>query len=503
MSDQFIRDYLQASIRARLRPLWIRLDAGHRVLAFEGKPEVYGLRGLAIGDALDERLDFLVGLEPAVLDQPFVLPLIEDGEGGGAEIHVLAHRGEIFVLFLDASEEFRARQGVQQIANEEQIRVYRQQQLLEEVERARRVAEEASQLKGRFIANMSHELRTPLSSITGYTHLLRGAIDLDTVAAHANAIERGAQHLLALIDNILDQARFEAGQLEVRAAPARLDNLRDDVATVFRPLAAEKSLGFGIDCEGDWPDKVAIDALRTRQIVINLCSNAIKFTDRGEVRVVMTWADGRLSVAVRDTGPGIPEDARTRVFEAFRREHTNADQRAGAGLGLSISARLAERMGGSLALASEPGVGTTFTLDIPAPAVAPEPVKAAGPRRSARILVTEDDADIAMLMRIFLEDAGLCVDVSENGAEAVEWAIANRPELIFMDQNLPGMNGPEAIAAMRAGGLDVPIIAMSASADGEDSRRALDAGADDFIGKPVDPSDMLARVAHYLPESST
>ncbi|MCB1736875.1 MAG: response regulator [Gammaproteobacteria bacterium] len=502
MSDEFIRNYQQATIRARLSPLWIRLDSGHQVVSFEGKPDVYGLKGLQVGDALDDRLDFLVGLEPAMLDQPVILPLIEDGKGGGAQIHVLAHRGEMFVLFLDASEEFRAQQDVQQVANEEQIRGYRQQQLLDEVERARRAAEEASHLKGRFIANMSHELRTPLSSITGYTHLLRTTTDAKSIADHANAIERGAQHLLALIDNILDQARFEAGQLEVRPAPARLDNLRDDIATVFRPLAADKSLRFGVDSDSAWPELTAFDALRVRQIVINLVGNAIKFTDQGEVRVQMQWRDGRLNVAVRDTGPGIPAEAQARVFQAFQREHTNADQRAGAGLGLSISAVLAERMGGSLSLESKPGVGTTFRLDIPAQEVEQGPVQARVPRPGARIQVTEDDADIAMLMRIFLEDAGLQVDVVENGAEAVERVLAKAPELIFMDQNLPGMNGPEAIKAIRERGISTPIIAMSAASDGEYSQRALEAGADDFLAKPVDPDDMLTRIARFLPENT-
>ncbi|MCP5137837.1 MAG: response regulator [Gammaproteobacteria bacterium] len=502
MSDDFIRDYQQATIRARLRPMWIRLDAAHQVLSFEGRPGVYGLEGLKIGDVLDERLDFLVGLEPSILEQPFILPLIEDGKGGGAQIHVLAHGDEMYVLFLDASEELHAQQGVQQVANEEQIRGYRQQQLLDEVERARRAAEEASQLKGRFIANMSHELRTPLSSITGYTHLLRNTVEPATINAHANAIERGAQHLLALIDNILDQARFEAGQLEVRPAPARLDNLRDDIATVFRPLAADKSLGFAVDSDGAWPELTAFDALRVRQIVINLVGNAIKFTDQGEVRVRMRWREGRLNVAIRDTGPGIPKEAQSRVFQAFQREHTNADQRAGAGLGLSISAVLAERMGGSLSLESEVGAGTTFILDIPASEVTQKAAEPRMPRRGARIQVTEDDVDIAMLMRIFLEDAGLDVAVVEDGAQAVEKAVSDTPELIFMDQNLPGMNGPEAIRAIRARGINTPIIAMSAASDGEYSQRALNAGADDFLAKPVDPGDMLTRIARFLPEKA-
>ncbi len=497
MSDALITHYLEAYIKGRLKPCWIRLDDQHVVVSLDGNPDVYGLKDLQVGDSLDERLDFLIGIEPRYLTEPMVLPFVESGDGHAAHIHVLSQNDALYVLYLDATAEFRDTQEIQQVANEKHILSYHQAKLMDELKRARLAAEEASRLKGRFIANMSHELRTPLSSIMGYARLIGEGQAPEKTQQHSDSIERGAQHLLSLIDNILDQARFEAGQLEVRPAPARLGNLLKDVESIFRPLTEDKGLSLEVRREGRWPEKAEVDALRLRQIVINLVGNAVKFTDTGGVSIVFCWADGRLSIKVIDTGPGIPKEAQGRVFEAFRREKTNADQRAGAGLGLSISVVLAERMGGQLSLESELGKGTTFEINIEAPAVVEK--KSSAPRQDARILVAEDDEDISALLEIFLMQAGMNVSLAEDGESAVTKAAS--AELIFMDMNLPKLDGRSAIRKIRAQGIDVPVIAMSAASGGDDRRSAIESGATEFLPKPIDPDNMIELLGTLIPEN--
>lgn len=497
--------YLKGYIQSRLKPFWVRLDDQYVVQELAGDARGHGYADLKIGDDLEDRLDFLTGLDAASLPDPLTLPYMEDGAGKAAHIHVIALDGDLFVLFLDATQEYQETKEIQQVANESVIHAYHQNRILRELERAKTAAEEASRLKGRFIANMSHELRTPLSSIMGYAHLIKSgkARDEDTgedlLPHHAEAIERGAQHLLSLIDNILDQARFEAGQLEVRAAPARLDNLLKDVESIFRPLTQDKGLAFAVEQQGHWPDKVEFDALRTRQIVINLISNAVKFTDQGSVTVSLDWRDEQFTLKVADTGPGIPPEAQKRVFEAYRREKTNVDQRAGAGLGLSISAVLAQRMGGALGLESEVGVGTTFSLSIPAPAVEAEQ-KPAQARQGARILVVEDDEDISALMEIFLQQAGMDVHLAEDGQKGLNMGLELKPDALFLDMHLPYLDGPEVSSRLRDKGFTAPIIAMSASSGGPDRHKAMQAGASDFLAKPVDPERMMELLAQWIPD---
>ena len=244
------------------------------------------------------------------------------------------------------------------LLNERQTRLVGElEQAKVELEEKRQIADRASMVKSRFIASMSHEFRTPLTSVIGYTELLQSDADeLSDVAAHSSAIKRSAHHLLSMVDNILDQSRIEEGNVAIHIADLDIRRVTDDIAAMMAPLAAEKLLAFAAFVDTNVPKKIRVDEVRLRQILVNLVGNAIKFTDQGEVKLELSWADNVLTFSVADTGPGIPEDQRTRIFEAFHRIEGHDTGKRGTGLGLNITARLVELLDGRIDVFSEPGV---------------------------------------------------------------------------------------------------------------------------------------------------
>ena len=392
---------------------------------------------------------------------------------------------------------------------------------------AKEAAEAANRAKSTFLANMSHELRTPMNVILGMTDL---ALRRTTDARQRDQLDKvvhASQHLLSVINDILDLSRIEAERLVLEKTVFQLGELIDSLRSMVADKAAEKGLALDIDIA---PELAAVavsgDPLRLGQILLNLTGNAIKFTSAGSVKVAVTaqtQPGNRLALrfTVRDTGIGIPESDRLRIFSAFvQADASTTRQYGGSGLGLAISLRLARMMEGDITVDSTPGVGSTFCLtacldqakvtDSTSPVVDAEgsgvAVDAALRTRHAgrRILLVEDDPTNQEVARALLETVGLTVDLAVDGAVAVAMASSNRYDLILMDLLMPNMNGIDATRAIRAlpGGWQLPILAMTANAFAEDRQRCLEAGMNDHIAKPVQPSILFARVLHWLDQAA-
>ena len=406
----------------------------------------------------------------------------------------------------------RTRQKAVAIARQmtESLRLSEQRQR----ELARR-AEQANHAKSEFLANMSHEIRTPMTAILGYADLIEsGEVEDHAKSDSVKALRRAGKHLLTIINDVLDISKIESGHMEVFEEVCCVPLLIDDVLTGLRAQAEKKGLELRADVRGPVPASVRTDTHRVRQILINLVGNAVKFTQQGSVRVAVSHHEGVLRVEVEDTGVGIHPDKLQAVFRPFEQADNSSSRRhEGTGLGLTISLRLAELLGGRLAARSTVGLGSAFVLDIPAPA---EPGSAAitslahrtGPDDDAqtapapvrgRVLLAEDGPDNQMLIGFILRHAGLEVDIVSNGREAVE-RLASDPtyDLLVTDMQMPEMDGYAAAAHLRAAGFNLPILALTAHAMAGDRDRCLAAGCDDYEPKPIDRASLINKVQHLI-----
>ncbi len=475
-------------VRRRLAPLRVRVDADGIVEASEGAVEVYGYAGCRPGSEAVATLPFLHGL---AAQAPLELPFVETPSGRRAHIMVAPHADGVELLLVDATDEWRQQVELQQKANELDLLSQRQQRLVRELEAAqvelrqrRDEAEQASRQKSEFIARMSHEFRTPLTAIIGQARRLHTG---DDGAEHtAAAIERGAVHLLNLVENLLDEAQLRSGRILIQPRPTDLSALLAEIGELFAPLAGDKGLGFTTRIADAVPQWLELDDLRLRQILINLLGNAIKYTERGAVATTADWRDGALHVAVQDDGPGISAAARDRIFRAFHRESADAP---GAGLGLSISRSLAELMDGRIALESEPGRGTVVTVSLPAAVAQAPPQAPAGPR--PRLLLAEDSFDIAELLTAALGESGFDCEHCATAQAALARCRAAAPDLVIVDRNLSDMDGFALTRRLRADGYAEPVLMLTASNLVEDRDRALAAGCDEFMVKSAGMNALL------------
>lgn len=494
---------LRALAVDRLRPLCVLFDQDQRIATWFGDETYYGFEGLRVGQPVLEVFPFLAGLR---LDEPVELPFMGMNNGKTAHVSILKGPSYAQLVFADASREHARQQQIQQKANELDILNYRLEQLSTELKAARdeleikrSQAEEASRAKGRFIAGMSHEFRTPLTSVLGYAKLI-GARQHDT-GGYLAAIERSARHLLSLIDNVLDQARLETGQVVINAVPTDLAALLADMESIFSPLALERNLNFEVNSETSLPPWVEVDEIRLRQILINIIGNALKFTKAGSVTVAARWQSSQLSITVTDTGPGIAQAHIEKIFEPFQRLDTTGE--SGAGLGLAICAQLIERMGGRLSVDSPVNVGSAFKLVLPAKEIAAPladrqrsdteaPAAPQAELNRGRVLLAEDDEDISHLVELFLGEAGYEILVASDGEQAVEMALRHKPDLVLMDLNLPRMDGFAATQQLRASDYQKPIVALTASPSEADRQAALEGGFNRYLLKPSDMNRLVA-----------
>lgn len=369
------------------------------------------------------------------------------------------------------------------------------------LQRARQEAEAANVAKSNFLAAMSHEIRTPLGGILGVAQLLQQAPLPDDETQLVSLVDQSARGLLSLLDQVLDLSRIEAGALELEQVPFQPAALIEEVAALYRVSAARIGLSLVTTIAPEASGWVRGDPLRVRQIVQNLVGNAVKFTPSGTISLSLTREAEVLCVVVSDTGIGIAPDAAERLFEPFRQADEGTARRfGGSGLGLSIVARLAEAMGGTVSLSSAVGEGSSFTVRLPLPSAArPESVApAALPPLPLSVLLADDNAVNRLVFSRMLEQLGCAVVVAEDGHDAVEAARRVLPDIVLMDIQMPGLDGIQAARQIIAAS-PVPIIALTASVTSEIRAAAQGAGMVDFMVKPLTLEALHAALQRHAP----
>ena len=386
---------------------------------------------------------------------------------------------------------------------------------------AKAAAEAANTAKSAFLANMSHEIRTPLNAILGLNHLMQAGPLLPAQSERLRKMEVASRHLLSIINDILDLSKIEAGRLEIEAENFHLSAVIDNVASIVRESARAKNLHLEVDPDGV-PLWLRGDVTRLRQSLLNLAGNAVKFTERGgiAIRARLLASEGetlRVCFEVQDSGIGLSEEQQGRLFHNFQQaDNTTARKYGGTGLGLALTKRLVEMMGGEVGVTSAPGKGSTFWFTValqnghgPVPAQSTEEtIQSAELRlreqhRGLHVLLAEDNPINAEVVTQIVHAAGLDVTVAGNGRIAFELAATRRYDLILMDMQMPEMDGIEATQAIRriAALADMPILALTANAFAEDRRACLAAGMNDVLTKPIEPATLYRALAQWLPSS--
>jgi CheY-like chemotaxis protein len=381
-----------------------------------------------------------------------------------------------------------------------------QAQALERVARDRALARAASDAKSEFLATFGHEVRTPMTGVLGMAELLLGTPLALQQRSYAESIRGAGRHLLRLVDDALDLARIEAGKLELVDAEYDLHALVREVGALFAPLAQAKGIAFECCLAQALPRMVRGDAHRVRQILLNLCGNAVKFTPHGRVTLRAHAIHARMRLEVQDTGPGMDAQAMARLFQRFEQAEgaLTTARYGGSGLGLAICRELASAMGGTIGVDSRPGEGATFRVDLPlvraeAP---PRSVHApAGDRESPRgytILLVEDDVVVAQVVQGQLQARGYAVTHAAHALDALAAMQATAFDLALLDLDLPGVDGMELARLLRGLGHRLPLLALTARTDPQAEPMSLAAGMDGFLRKPVAGDRLVGAIIRAL-----
>ncbi len=386
-------------------------------------------------------------------------------------------------------------------------------------------AEDANRAKSIFLTSMSHELRTPLTAVLGLAELLLDDPNAKDARQMLEMIQSNGQHLAELLNDILDLAKIEAGHSDIKLLPCEPLRIIHELCRLLRFRAADDGIELSLDFQGALPSKITTDAVRMRQIIMNLISNAIKFTKGGSIRVVVSFEERTysqfLKIDVIDTGIGIAEDDLHAIFQPFVQVSEKVSHRNGVGLGLAISRSLARALGGDLCVESRVGVGSTFTLTLranDASSIGPvspsaydqqplEPLRNSNSHQydwsSLRVLVAEDTRANQFLIRRMLESTRVCLEFVDNGERAVVEALRAEKEghpydLILMDMQMPVRSGYEATRLIRAEGLNLPIIALTAAAMEGDRERCIAAGCNSYLSKPIARDQLYSVLSKHI-----
>jgi len=383
--------------------------------------------------------------------------------------------------------------------------ISRQAEIEETLRKARTEAENASRMKSEFLANMSHELRTPLNAVLGFTQLIENDRNLtDTQRERLRIISRSGEHLLALINDILDISKIEAGKMELHDSVFDLPELIGDLSDMFELKCSKKGLRLYFDTVEDLPRHVRGDLGKLRQVLVNLLGNAVKFTAEGGVGILVGRDGDGIRFAVRDTGRGIPKDEQEAILQPFVQASTT-DHEGGTGLGLAISSRYVAMMGGTLSVASAPGEGSEFSFTIPlvlseaAPEERDDGNLDIAVEPGTLALVVDDQEANRIVLKEMLERVGFAVIEAKNGREAVERTSAEHPAMVFMDIKMPVMDGYDAVASIKADPAiaGCRVFALTASAFSHDRARIDAAGFDGFLAKPFKQGSLYRLVADH------
>ncbi len=387
---------------------------------------------------------------------------------------------------------------------------------------AKEAAETAARVKAEFLANMSHEIRTPLNAILGFTEILENEVKENKHKQHLAAISSSGKILLTLINDILDLSKIEAGKFELQYQPVNLRILFNEMKQIFAWKVEKKELDFIIEIDEKLPNALILDEIRLRQILLNLIGNAVKFTEKGYIKLNVSelftkrnHSTLNLIFTVEDTGIGISANQKKLIFEAFRQHKGQSTSKyGGTGLGLAITTRLVEMMNGKISVESKIGKGSIFKVvlrNIAVGSIDEEIEKRKGVDltsvkfEEALILVVDDVMQNRAVVKEFLLSEGLSVMEAENGKIAVELAKKNHPDFIFMDLKMPEMSGYEATRILKGDAKfkDIPIVALTASILQEDEKDIYAAGCDGYLLKPVTKKELLIELIRFLPHSIT